>query len=106
MSPPVEQYTVNLEDTGELIIPESLRKQLKLQPGDRLTLTLEIHGSLRLVSLGQQVQKFQGIFKDFAPGASLADELIRERREEGRRDCDLCYNVTNSSGFLQGFLKN
>ena len=50
---------------------------------------LETDGSLRLVSLRrQQIQKLQGIFKDIAPGVSLAEELIRERREEARRESD------------------
>ena len=89
MSPPLAQYTVNLEATGQLIIPEPLRKQLNLQAGDALTLTLETDGSLRLVSLRQQVEKIQGIFKDIAPGVSLADELIQERREEAHRENEL-----------------
>ncbi len=62
MSPFLEQYTVNLQETGELMIPEPVRKQLNLQPGDRLTLTLEKDGSLRLVSLRKQVQKLKGKF--------------------------------------------
>jgi hypothetical protein len=50
---------------------------------------VEADGSLRLVSLSKQVRKLQGIFKDIAPGVSLADELIQERREESRRENDL-----------------
>ncbi|MCT7978456.1 AbrB/MazE/SpoVT family DNA-binding domain-containing protein [Laspinema olomoucense] len=86
MSLPLEQYTVNLAETGELVIPETVRKQLNLQPGDSLTLILENDGSLRLFSLRKSVQKIQGIFKDIAPGISLADELIQERREEVHRE--------------------
>ncbi|AMW30677.1 AbrB/MazE/SpoVT family DNA-binding domain-containing protein [Arthrospira platensis] len=86
MSPSQEQYTVNLEETGELMIPEAVRKQLNLQGGDRLTLTLEKDGSLRLVSWREQVQKLRGIFKDISNGVSLADELIRERRSETQPD--------------------
>lgn len=90
MSHTLEQYTVDLQEKGELIIPESVCKQLNLQPGvkrsypegNRLTLTIETDGSLRLVSLRQQVQKLKGIFKEIAPGVSLADELIQERRQE------------------------
>jgi len=89
MSPTLEQYTVNLQEKGELIIPESVCKQLNLQPGDRFTLTIETDGSLRLVSLRQQVQKLKGIFKEIAPGVSLADELIQERRQEALREREL-----------------
>lgn len=89
MSPTLEQYTVNLQQTGQLMIPEAVCKQLNLQPGDRFTLTIETDGSLRLVSLRQQVQKLKGIFKEIAPGVSLADELIQERRQEAFREREL-----------------
>ena len=89
MSHTLEPYTVDLQEKGQLIIPEALCNQLNLQPGvkrsypegNRLTLTLEPDGSLRLVSLRLTVQKLQGIFKEIAPGVSLADELIEERRQ-------------------------
>lgn len=81
-----EQYTLHLGARGRLVLPASLRERLELKEGDRLVLTVEADGSLRLVSLREQVRKLQGIFKDIAPGVSLADELIQERREEARRD--------------------
>ncbi|MDY7051423.1 AbrB/MazE/SpoVT family DNA-binding domain-containing protein [Limnospira fusiformis] len=68
------------------MIPEPVRKQLNLQAGDQLTLTLEKDGSLRLVSWREQVQKLRGIFQDISNGVSLADELIRERRSETQPD--------------------
>lgn len=81
-----EQYTLHLGARGRLVLPAQLREQLNLKEGDRLILTVEADGSLRLVSLREQVKKLQGIFKDIAPGVSLASELIQERREEARRD--------------------
>jgi hypothetical protein len=35
-----------------------------------------------------QIQKLQGIFKDIAPGVSLADELILDRRQESLQDTE------------------
>ncbi|CDM96323.1 hypothetical protein V6O07_23095 [Arthrospira platensis SPKY2] len=67
------------------MIPETVRKQLNRQVGDRLTLTLEKDGSLRLVSWREQVQKLRGIFKD-ADGVSFSDKLIREQRSETQQD--------------------
>lgn len=32
------------------------------------------------------LREIQGLYKDLAPGRSLADELIAERREEARRE--------------------
>lgn len=81
-----EQYTLHLGARGRLVLPASLRERLGLKEGDRLVLTVETDGSLRLVSLREQVRKLQGLFKDIAPGTSLADELIQERREEALRE--------------------
>lgn len=83
-----EQYTLNLGARGRLVIPAPLRERLGLKEGDRLVLTVQADGSLRLISLREQVSKLQGLFKDIAPGVSLADELIAERREEARREAE------------------
>jgi AbrB family looped-hinge helix DNA binding protein len=79
---PSEQYTIRAGDRGRLVLPASLRKQIGLQAGDRFVITVEPDQSLRLVNLKHQVQKAEGLFKDLAPGISLANELIQERRAE------------------------
>lgn len=81
-----EQYTINLGARGRLVLPAPLRERLGLKEGDRLVLTVQSDGSLSLISLREQVSKLQGLFKDIAPGVSLADELIAERREEARQE--------------------
>ncbi len=83
-----EQYTLHLGARGRLVLPASIRERLNLKEGDRLVLTVEADGSLRLLSLREQVRKLQGLFKNIAPGVSLADELIQERREEARRESE------------------
>ena len=75
-----EQHTIELEEYGNLVLPESIHHHLNLQTGEKLILNLESDSSLRLTSLRHQIQKLQGIYKDVAPGISLADELIQERR--------------------------
>ncbi len=81
-----EQYAVHLGARGRLILPAPVRKRLGLKEGDRLVLTLESDGSLRLASLREQVRKLRGLLKDLAPGRSLVDELIRDRRAETARE--------------------
>jgi hypothetical protein len=39
-----------------------------------------------MVSARQLARRLRGLFKDLAPGRSLVDELIAERREEARRE--------------------
>ena len=81
-----EHYTLNLGARGRLVLPAPLRQLLGLKEGDRLVVTVQADGSLRLISLREQVSRLQGVFKDIAPFVSLVDELIAERREEARRE--------------------
>ncbi len=61
-----QQQTIELGEQGNLVLPESIRHQLNLQPGEKLILTLESDGSLRLTSLRIQIQNLQGIYKEIA----------------------------------------
>jgi AbrB family looped-hinge helix DNA binding protein len=81
-----EQYTIRAGERGRLVLPVSLRKRIGLQEGDHLVVTVETDNSLRLVSLRQQVERSQGIFSDLAPGVSLSEELIQDRRAEAQRE--------------------
>ncbi|NJO39225.1 MAG: AbrB/MazE/SpoVT family DNA-binding domain-containing protein [Cyanobacteria bacterium CRU_2_1] len=85
-TPQDSPHSIELGDQGQVVLPESIRHQLNLQSGDRLILTVESDGSLRLTSLRSQIQKLQGMFKDIAPGVSLADELIGDRRREAQQE--------------------
>ncbi|MBE9171496.1 AbrB/MazE/SpoVT family DNA-binding domain-containing protein [Pleurocapsales cyanobacterium LEGE 06147] len=75
-------FTISLEPEGRLTLPISVQQQLGLQPGDRLTLQVQNDGSLRLVSLREQLKQVRGILKSLAPERNLTDELIQDRREE------------------------
>jgi hypothetical protein len=54
----------------------------KSKPKDTKTTS---HGSM---SLTAQIRRAQEIFKDIAPGVSLAEELIQERRAEAQRELE------------------
>jgi hypothetical protein len=81
-----ERYTVEVGASGSITLPQEVQQRLALHEGDRFVLSLESDGVLRLVSLHQQVKKAQGMFRHLAPGLDLAEELIRDRREEARRE--------------------
>ncbi len=57
-----------------------------LREGDRLIVTVEPDGSLTVVPAKVVAQRALGMFRDVAPGRSLADELIAERRQEALRE--------------------
>jgi AbrB family looped-hinge helix DNA binding protein len=81
-----DRFTIELGDRGRLVLPAEVRHRLGLEEGERLLLTVEGDGDLRLVSLREQVRRLRGFLKDVAPGRDLAAELIVERREEARRE--------------------
>lgn len=73
---------------GRLVLPAATREQLGVKTGDRMILTVESDGSVRLRSAGEVARSAQGIFRHLAPGRRLSDELIRERRREAQREED------------------
>jgi antitoxin PrlF len=77
-----EPYGVTLAARGRVVLPAGVRRALSLQEGDRLQLTVEPDGSLRLRSFAAIARSLRGAYRGVAPGRSLADELIAERRRE------------------------
>jgi AbrB family looped-hinge helix DNA binding protein len=79
-------YTVALGERGRLVLPAALRQRLDLKPGDRLIVTVDEEGGFRVVSARELSERLHGMYRHLAPGRSLVDELIAERREEARRE--------------------
>lgn len=78
--------TAFLDKYGRLVIPASFRKEMGWKPGDELTLSIA-NNELRVLSRSQAIERLRAeIRKRVRPGISLADDLIRERREEVRRE--------------------
>ncbi len=71
---------------GRVVIPVEFRKALGIKPGDEVLVHME-DGSLRLMTKEASREWARGIVMRLVPpGVSLADELIRERREEAARE--------------------
>jgi bifunctional DNA-binding transcriptional regulator/antitoxin component of YhaV-PrlF toxin-antitoxin module len=65
-----------------------VRRRLDLQDGDRIILSIDDEGSLRLVSARQAARRTRGLLRRIAPALQdrrLAEELIAERRAEAAR---------------------
>ena len=62
---------------GQLVIPARMREALGIEPGDRVALTLEDGVILLRPVTERLVEETRGMF---AGGASMADELQKERR--------------------------
>ncbi len=85
--PKVTHYSLTLGDRGRLVLPAKLRKQLELEQGDRLLVTLEADGTVKLLSSKKVIENARGMFSHLAePGRSAVDDFIAQRRAEAARE--------------------
>jgi bifunctional DNA-binding transcriptional regulator/antitoxin component of YhaV-PrlF toxin-antitoxin module len=78
--------TVSLGPEGEVRLPVRLRHLLGWQEGDKLVLTADGRGDLKVLTVHDAVRSVRGILSPQASGRLLADELIEERRQEAGRE--------------------
>jgi bifunctional DNA-binding transcriptional regulator/antitoxin component of YhaV-PrlF toxin-antitoxin module len=77
---------VRIAPGGRVVVPAEFRKALGVKIGDDMVMELT-NGELRLRSFDAALKRVQEIVRKYVPeGVSLADELIRERREEAARE--------------------
>ena len=83
----MELYTAKLEQSGRLLIPAPVRRQLGLEEGSELILRVEDNGEIRLSSRALALAHAQNQLRRYVPaGRSLAKELIAERQAEAERE--------------------
>jgi AbrB family looped-hinge helix DNA binding protein len=69
-------------DKGRIVIPAAIREAMGLEAGEEVDMYIENH-ELHLSTRWNRIARAQERAKKFfAPGLSLADELIAERRAE------------------------
>ena len=85
-APPSAAYAVTMADRGRLVLPAAVRERLQIKEGDRLTLRVDPDGTIRLQTGAAFARSLRGMFKHLAPGRSLSDELIAERRREAAKE--------------------
>ncbi len=73
--------TTTLAEGGRIVIPASYRRTLGVRPGDEVVLRMA-DGEIRITTRAQARRRALEYVQSLVPkGESLADELIRERRE-------------------------
>jgi AbrB family looped-hinge helix DNA binding protein len=78
--------TVVLGESGRIVLPASIRKELGLKAGDRLTVTSD-EGTIRILSRRAALAKIRtGILKQRGSLEGILDEFLAERREEAARE--------------------
>jgi AbrB family looped-hinge helix DNA binding protein len=77
-----------MNESGRVVLPKEIRGFLGAEPGDVLFFTEDGNG-VRIETQKQRLREIQArIMSLVGPGRSLVDELIRERREEFRREME------------------
>lgn len=73
---------IQLGQGGRLVIPSAYRRELRLDVGQEVLLSLE-DGTLRVVPLNLAVARAQALVKKYNPEhKNLSEELFALRREE------------------------
>ena len=80
------QYPVQLGDRGRLVLPAKLRAKLGLKTGERLLVSVDPSGEMRLATLDQQARRFRGALKAGVHGGRPSEDLIAERRREAAQE--------------------
>lgn len=71
--------TLTVGPKGQVVIPAELRRELGIEPGDKVVVERE-DDALKITSRKLIISKLRGKYADL--GASLSEELLAERRAE------------------------
>jgi AbrB family looped-hinge helix DNA binding protein len=78
--------TVVLGESGRIVLPAAIRKELGLKAGDRLTVSSDA-GAIRILSRKMALESIRAdIIKQRGSLAGLLDEFLAERHEEAARE--------------------
>jgi AbrB family looped-hinge helix DNA binding protein len=78
--------TVVMGESGRIVLPAGIRKELGLKAGDRLTVTND-GGAIRILSRKMALESIRaGIVKHRGSLDGIVDEFLAERRQEASRE--------------------
>jgi AbrB family looped-hinge helix DNA binding protein len=80
--------TVILGESGRIVLPAAIRKELGLEPGVRLTIISEPYG-IRIMTRKMALESIRaGIIEKRGSLKGLLDEFIAERHAEATREAN------------------
>ncbi|HLH20803.1 MAG TPA: AbrB/MazE/SpoVT family DNA-binding domain-containing protein [Bryobacteraceae bacterium] len=82
----VKTYALRLEQSGRILLPAELRKKLGLTPGEDVILNVDDDGVTLAGSRLAVVRQIQERLRPYLQGSSVVDELLAERRAEGKAE--------------------
>jgi len=84
--PLISTSRVRVDAAGRIVIPSEIRSRLAIEPGQELIL-FERPDGLHVQTFRHLLAEARRCLAPYdVPGASIVDELIRERREEAHRE--------------------
>ena len=83
------EQKVIIQEGGRIVIPAPFRKELRVEPGEEVTMTFD-NGELRIKSKYQALVRLRALVKPYIKEGSenIVDELIKERRAEAKRELE------------------
>jgi AbrB family looped-hinge helix DNA binding protein len=78
--------TVVLGESGRIVLPAAIRKEMGLKAGDRLTVSSD-RGAIRILSRKMALESIRaGIIKQRGSLDGILDEFLAEKHEEAARE--------------------
>jgi AbrB family looped-hinge helix DNA binding protein len=78
----MEKRTATLDRAGRIVIPATVRKELKLGEGDELIVRVK-DGMIEMYTLAEAIRRAQEFCRPyFNPDKSVVDELLEDRQRD------------------------
>lgn len=75
---------ITISSKGQIVIPKKIRKDLGIKPGQKVSVRVIDSQRIELLPLPENpIEAFCGIFEE---GSSLTEALLKERKEEFKRE--------------------
>lgn len=82
-----KRLTATMLDGGRIVVPAEVRAALNLKKGDKVVVSLDGDGEVRLSTQRQAFRKLQDLYaKHVLPGTDSIDDFIAFRRAEAARE--------------------
>ena len=76
---------IRVAENGRMILPQSVRKAMRLQGESKVILTLE-NDEVRLTPIGHGVARARALFREHATVSRSTDDFLDDRKAEAARD--------------------
>lgn len=83
----MECHSLKVDNQGRILLPSWWRKLAGVRPSSELLVAVTAEGGLVIETREQGLTRARALVRKYVPeGALLSEELMAERREEGRRE--------------------